>query len=184
MCPKTFDLEDDYGRARAVRQGLVCFTRLIMRCATTMYLHVHLRTPDTVTSTHPVSLFTSVRSATCYACMHAAGVDPEEELEAAIQSCPVDCIHCKSTILCFPPALKPPLTQYSQSQPWSVSPLHAEHDEGMSRMAAGVTDPQLALLETTMLKMERVQTWVLMMGGGSGVDVFLVRLRAASRELL
>lgn len=45
-------------------------------------------------------------------------------------------------------------------------------------MAAGVTDPQLALLETTMLKMERVQTWVLMMGGGSGVDVFLVRLRA------
>ena len=45
-------------------------------------------------------------------------------------------------------------------------------------MAAGVTDPQLALLETTMLKMERVQTWVLMMGGGSGVDVFLVHLRA------
>ena len=40
----------------------------------------------------------------------------------------------------------------------------------------GVTAPQLALLETTMLQMERVQTWVLMMGGGSGVDVFLVRL--------
>ncbi len=39
----------------------------------------------------------------------------------------------------------------------------------------GVTAPQLALLETTMLQMERVQTWVLMMGGGSGVDVFLVR---------
>ena len=39
---------------------------------------------------------------------------------------------------------------------------------------AGVTAPQLALLETTMLKMERVDTWVLMMGGGSGVDVFLV----------
>ena len=38
----------------------------------------------------------------------------------------------------------------------------------------GVTAPQLALLETTMLQMERVQTWVLMMGGGSGVDVFLV----------
>ena len=37
-----------------------------------------------------------------------------------------------------------------------------------------MTAPQLALLETTMLKMERVDTWVLMMGGGSGVDVFLV----------
>lgn len=31
-----------------------------------------------------------------------------------------------------------------------------------------------------MLQMERVQTWVLMMGGGSGVDVFLVRLHSAS----
>ena len=43
---------------------------------------------------------------------------------------------------------------------------------------AGVTAPQLALLETTMLKMERVDTWVLMMGGGSGVDVFLVGVPA------
>jgi len=42
-----------------------------------------------------------------------------------------------------------------------------------------VTTPQLALLETTMLQMERVQTWVLMMGGGSGVDVFLVSLRTS-----
>ena len=42
-------------------------------------------------------------------------------------------------------------------------------------ICAGVSGPQLALLETTMLQMERVQTWVLMMGGGSGVDVFLVR---------
>ena len=44
--------------------------------------------------------------------------------------------------------------------------------------SVGVTAPQLALLETTMLQMERVQTWVLMMGGGSGVDVFLVRLHS------
>ena len=44
---------------------------------------------------------------------------------------------------------------------------------------AGVTAPQLALLETMMLKMERVDTWVLMMGGGSGVDVFLVGIPAA-----
>ena len=29
-----------------------------------------------------------------------------------------------------------------------------------------------------MLKMERVDTWVLMMGGGSGVDVFLVGVPA------
>lgn len=69
MCPKTFDLEDDYGRARAVRQGVVCSTRLTMRCATTMYLHVHLCTPNTVTSSHLISLFRSVRSATCHACV-------------------------------------------------------------------------------------------------------------------
>ena len=47
---------------------------------------------------------------------------------------------------------------------------------------AGVTAPQLALLETTMLKMERVDTWVLMMGGGSGVDVFLVGTIPAVRS--
>jgi len=47
------------------------------------------------------------------------------------------------------------------------------------QLCAGVTTPQLALLETTMLQMERVQTWVLMMGGGSGVDVFLVSLRTS-----
>ena len=30
MCPKTFDLEDDYGRARAVRQGMYY---LIQHCS-------------------------------------------------------------------------------------------------------------------------------------------------------
>lgn len=38
-----------------------------------------------------------------------------------------------------------------------------------------VTSPQLALLETTMAKMERVDAWILMMGGGNGIDVYLVR---------
>ena len=52
-------------------------------------------------------------------------------------------------------------------------------ESGVPVMCAGVSGPQLALLETTMLQMERVQTWVLMMGGGSGVDVFLVRPNTA-----
>lgn len=50
-------------------------------------------------------------------CVRVAGADPEEELEAAIQSCPVDCIHCKSMFLRLPPAL-----QYTQPQPWPVGP--------------------------------------------------------------
>ncbi|CAL8460661.1 g191 [Coccomyxa elongata] len=78
VCPHTFAIEDEYGRARAMRQG----------------------------------------------------VDSDELLQEAIDTCPVNCIH------------------------W-------------------VTSPQLALLETTMAKMERVDAWILMMGGGNGVDVFM-----------
>ena len=38
-----------------------------------------------------------------------------------------------------------------------------------------VTSPQLALLEDAMRKMERVDAWIMMNGGGHGADVFTVR---------
>ena len=44
-----------------------------------------------------------------------------------------------------------------------------------------VTSPQLALLEGAMRSMERVDAWILMMGGGGGADVFAVRPPACPR---
>lgn len=61
----------------------------------------------------------------------AQGVDSDEKLQEAIDTCPVNCIH------------------------W-------------------VTAPQLSLLENEMRKMERTSAWLLMNGGGTNVNVFLV----------
>ncbi|KAK9846614.1 hypothetical protein WJX81_007606 [Elliptochloris bilobata] len=77
VCPQTFGMEDDYGRARVMQQR----------------------------------------------------VDPDEKVQEAIDTCPVSCIH------------------------W-------------------VTAPQLTLLETVMARMERVDVWILMNGGGGGVNPF------------
>lgn len=79
VASKTFAIEEDYGRARAMAQG----------------------------------------------------VDSDEKLQEAIDTCPVNCIH------------------------W-------------------VTAPQLSLLENEMRKMERTSAWLLMNGGGTNVNVFLV----------
>lgn len=48
----------------------------------------------------------------------------------------------------------------------------------LALLSLQVTASQLSLLEATMAKMERVAVWSLMSGGGSGRDVFTVRLRA------
>uniref|UniRef100_A0A1D2A5R0 Chaperone protein DnaJ n=1 Tax=Auxenochlorella protothecoides TaxID=3075 RepID=A0A1D2A5R0_AUXPR len=79
VCPRTFEMEDEYGRARVVDQGL-----------------------DTV-----------------------------PRVQEAIDTCPVSCIH------------------------W-------------------VSEGQLALLEVTMSRMERVAAWLILTGGGKGtnIDVF------------
>lgn len=41
-----------------------------------------------------------------------------------------------------------------------------------------MTAPQLTLLENVMARMERVDVWILMNGGGSGVNPFQVRCAA------
>ncbi len=52
--------------------------------------------------------------------------------------------------------------------------VDAKSARSICQLRAQVTSPQLALLETTMAKMERVDAWIFMMGGGNGVDVFMV----------
>lgn len=59
--------------------------------------------------------------------------------------------------------------------------VHAKVVYIICHLCAQVTSPQLALLETTMAKMERVDAWILMMGGGNGVDVFTVCTCISSR---
>lgn len=93
VCPKTFEMEEEHGRARVMRQD----------------------------------------------------ADTPEKVQEAIDTCPVSCIH------------------------W-------------------VTAPQLTMLEETMGKMERVDTWVLMNGGGKGanlnVSVCIVLLSHTSPQLM
>ena len=76
VCPKTFGMEEEYGRARVMQQK----------------------------------------------------VDDPERIQEAIDTCPVSCIH------------------------W-------------------VSAPQLTLLEETMARMERVDAWILMNGGGKGANL-------------
>lgn len=76
VCHRTFGMEEDYGRARVMRQS----------------------------------------------------VDPVDKVQEAIDTCPVSCIH------------------------W-------------------VTAPQLTLLEETMAKMERIDAWKLLTGGGKGANL-------------
>lgn len=76
VCPKTFAMEEEYGRARVMRQG----------------------------------------------------VDTPDKIQEAIDTCPVSCIH------------------------W-------------------VSAPQLTMLEETMARMERVDAWILMQGGGKGANL-------------
>lgn len=76
VCPMTFEMEEEYGRARVYRQG----------------------------------------------------VDPLDKIQEAIDTCPVSCIHL-------------------------------------------VSAPQLKLLEETMATMERIDSWILMNGGGKGANL-------------
>ncbi len=49
------------------------------------------------------------------------------------------------------------------------------HGERRAPCGAQVTAPQLALLEGVMARMERVDVWILMNGGGGGVNPFQAR---------
>lgn len=102
--------------------------------------------------------------------MHdCAGVDTDELLQEAIDTCPVNCIHwVRSLIICFAETCRELLH--------ILLSIHAKSVHIIRQLCTQVTSPQLALLETTMAKMERVDAWILMMGGGNGVDVFMVSI--------
>lgn len=58
------------------------------------------------------------------------------------------------------------------------SVCHVWGNGSSGKAGAQVTAPQLTLLENVMARMERVDVWILMNGGGSGVNPFQVRCAA------
>ena len=131
--------------------------------------------------------------------MPAAGAHTDELLQEAIDTCPVNwcgltsltapclcgvamraarlrCAHALLPLRCCHAGCT--LVVCACAAAFAVSPCGLHADDMLllppSCSIHWVTSPQLALLEDTMRKMERVDAYILMMGGGGGVDVFNV----------